>query len=465
MRPTNTESYESGLDSIRDYIKYLKELAGTGATDEIEFTLNRIGDYWGDILYQKHVTKPSPRARPATLRQFAETMQKKVDKLPQKDPRTAYLRPEVNPVTKKLKNTGRVVAALQKMIRKANEGESVLAPAATPGAGSDLEKDLQTLKAAAQKADAGRGTLRVTGGTKFGGGSITIVYSGLPNTPRGEGVAWDNGPHALIMIQGYDKDGNRTAKGTVEVLRVHPRKAPFRQRKGDLGTVVAVTAKQLPALFDALVAAGGAKEARARRTAAAEVNVRGDLLVYRDGGDGENVEQAEIPFNVTVPASDTYRSFIDRLQVALNEVADEPGYEVDLSSDVITDSDPLRLWLEAKQAPNHPATELFYDWVCSHYSWYDERDIEALSKRGGGFADTDFTWDYYESADQLVNEVGYVYESEPDLYTTDDDGNEILKSPEEQADYLWGIISNSNDVLEARQNELETGDYFVIRYA
>lgn len=443
----------------------MKELAGTGATDEIEFTLNRIGDYWGDILYQKHVTKPSPRARPATLRQFAETMQKKVDKLPQKDPRTAYLRPEVNPVTKKLKNTGRVVAALQKMIRKANEGESVLAPAATPGAGSDLEKDLQTLKAAAQKADAGRGTLRVTGGTKFGGGSITIVYSGLPNTPRGEGVAWDNGPHALIMVQGYDKDGKRTARGTVEMLRVHPRKAPFRQRKGDLGTVVAVTAKQLPALFDALVAAGGAKEAKARRTAAAEVNVRGDLLVYRDGGDGENVEQAEIPFNVTVPASDTYRSFIDRLQVALNEVADEPGYEVDLSSDVVTDSDPLRLWLEAQVPAKHEATNLFYDWLCDHYKWYDANDIQDLSKDHGGFAQTPFVFDYFEDDDALLDTYADVFETDPEMYKTNSMGEDETKSASEQAEYIWGVVQNGNDILEARRNELVSGDYFVIRYA
>jgi hypothetical protein len=474
-------------------------------------------------------------------------------------------------VTQKLKNTRRVAATLQKMVRAATqrvaEGEVVTAPAKAPASGSDLERDLQTVKAAAEKADGGRGTLSVNGGMKFGGGSITITYCGLPNTPRGRGVAWDNAPHALVMIQGYDADGNRTARGNVDVLRVHPRSAPFRQRKGDLDTVLKVTVRQLPALFDALVAAGGEKTAKTKRkasdlrspsekalglqsgelygedefeptdmgtlsykgfkveftqnettssitgwvkgigdivfdhaldsakskakrfldayqrnldagmsesdakkkarsasarTASKSVHFTGELIVYRE----EKEETIQVDFEV--PVTGTYADFVKALEQKLNELAGEgPEYSVDLAVDFIysNDKDPLRLWLEAKEAPKHPATELFYDWVCSNYRWSDARDIEAISKNGGGFAGTPFTWDYYKDVDQLVDQVGYAFETDPELYTTDEEGNETPKSPEDQAEYVWGYISNSNDVLESRENELVSGDYFVIRYA
>lgn len=189
-----------------------------------------------------------------------------------------------------------------------------------------------------------------------------------------------------------------------------------------------------------------ARHVAATATATVDVIV---TLPDTEGSDGDR------HYSVDVPVTGTYSQFMDALLAKLTEAAG--GHEVTLADFTESgDKTPLRAFLDAAAPPNHEATKLFYDWIESNYYWDAPRHIKALSTHADGFANTPYTWDYYESHDDLVGAYGYVFQT-TEGFPEDDD-------IEGQYDYIIAELENDgNNTVE--KNQLVSGDTLIIRPA
>lgn len=202
-----------------------------------------------------------------------------------------------------------------------------------------------------------------------------------------------------------------------------------------------------------------ARLARVRRVLARHVtaNAKVGYKVTVDGANGPEVREGE----VSVPTVGSYRDFMKALVSAIT--TKEGEFELD---DLDENPTPLRVYLEAKAPVRHAATGLFYDWIEDNYRWYRDSTIETLSKDGYGFAGTPFTWDYFKDDAALLDTYGDAFVDDDEMYDGEDEsGKPVPKSDAEQAEYIWSVLENGSDTVHTRQNELESGDYFIIRWA